>query len=77
MSAAGLAAGIITPPVLVRQRNRLTWQNELQFRGHVVVSLDVVRAYDTAVEIKGKKIECPQGCIVLVDPNYGRVIRER
>lgn len=69
---AGLAAGI-TPPVLVRQRNTLSWQNQLQFRGHVVVSLDTVRIYKTAIEIDGKKVECPEGCIILVDPNYGRV----
>ena len=73
MSAAGLAAGVVTPPVLVRQRNTLSWQYELQFRGHVVVSLDTVRAYKAAIEIDGNKVECPEGCIVLVDPNYGRI----
>jgi len=71
MSAAGLAAGIVTPPVLVRQRNTLSWQHELQFRGHVVVSLKTLRAYKTSIEIEGKKVECPEGCLILVDPSYG------
>ena len=76
MSAAGLAAGVVTPPVLVRQRNTLSWQHELQFRGHVVVSLDIVQAYTSGIEIDGNKVECPEGCLILVDPRYGGVIGE-
>mgnify|MGYP006076964503 CR=1 FL=1 len=59
-----------SPPVLVRQSNSLTWQHELQFRGHVVVSLETLRVYESSVEIHGKEIECPENCVILVDPHY-------
>lgn len=73
MSAAGLAAGVTTPPVLVRQTNRLDWYSELAMRGFAVVSLETVRAFETGVEVNGKKIHCPEGHILLIDPNHVRI----
>jgi hypothetical protein len=62
-----------TPPVLVRQTNRLAWQNDLLHTGYAVVSSTVVEVRTESTEIRGEQVVCPEGYIILVDPNYNEI----
>ncbi len=74
MTAAALAAGYIklakphqTPPKLVRQTNRLSWQAELALNKFVVVSNSSVLAFDRNIILNGKEVVCPAEHTILVD----------
>ena len=76
VGAAALATGLHSPtsvgdlqapPKLVRQRNRLGWYNELCLNGFVVLSPNVVRAFDKTVVVGGEEIECPAGSLILIN----------
>lgn len=77
MTAAALAAGYIklakplsqhpTPPKLVRQTNRLSWQAELALNKIVVVSNSSVLAFDRDIILNGKEVLCPPEHTILVD----------
>ena len=76
MTAAALAAGYIklakplshqTPPKLVRQTNRLSWQAELALNKFVVVSNSSVLAFDRTIILNGKEVVCPAEHTILVD----------
>jgi len=68
---AALAAGIhaeesetVRPPKLVRQRNRLSWYNELEVNGYALVCESVVKAFNK--QNPHKDIACPDGYVLLV-----------
>ena len=81
MTAAALAAGYIklakplsqTPPKLVRQTNRLSWQTELALNKFVVVSNSSVLAFDRDIILNGKEVPCPPEHTILVDVGLGLV----
>ncbi len=57
-------------PKLTRQVNTLGWYSELQIFGYSVVSADALQVSNQTIELGGKQVECPPGCVILVNPKF-------
>ena len=61
---------VTKPPKLTRQVNKLGWYSELQIFGYSVVSANALQVSNQTIQIRGRQVECPPGCLIIVDPNF-------